>query len=48
MLLACMQVVKLLREGADLHASSRADGPTPVSLATEAAMTFRAGPGTAA
>jgi len=42
------KVVKLLREGADLHASSRADGPTPVSLATEAAMTFRAGPGTAA
>jgi hypothetical protein len=42
------KVVKLLREGADLNACVSPNGPTPLSLATEAALALRAGKGTAA
>ena len=42
------KVVKLLREGADLNACMSPNGPTPLSLATEAALALRAGKGTAA
>ena len=42
------KVVKLLREGADLNACVNPNGPTPLSLATEAALALRAGKGTAA